>query len=175
MKALETNWRTELKGWWLVGWAVALYGLAGAAELYTSQYFSVPAQGPGIDPPFYFIRNDLVKGTCLAITGSISLLLGLCYWKKHPLYARMAVWMSILFSGGASVKSFVILIKTNNLFSPSSSKSSWLTFEEYTHDPSLWIAQFAPMIFACIIAFLTRNKTILAQADTSASRPKVDR
>ena len=153
---MENDRNKALRGWWIMLLFILFFCAGQSAGLYFSDIVYVPSQRIGDDPPFYFIRQDFVQGICLGISGFLGLAVGAFCWKRYPIYSGMIVWMSILWTGGALAKSIIILIKTNDILSPTTSESSWQTFEEYLNDPVILVSQGAVMILALAVAFLSR-------------------
>lgn len=155
---MKNELKTNLSGWWIMLICLIIYVAGLHAGQYYGQKAFVPSQGPGSNPPFYFIRNDYISGIFLGASELLILIVAGLSWKRYPIYARMVLWMGILWTGGSIVKSVIIAFHTTNILSPLLSESLWQTFNDYLHDPVIWISQGIVIFTALAIAFITRPR-----------------
>ena len=139
-------------GWWLLASMFVIFMIGSSIGLYWGERAFDPSQGPGGDPPFYFIRRDFIQGICMAASQLSVLFVCFVFMKRHPLYSWMTIGMSIIFCGGSIAKLIIIYFKTSNILTPQLSESSWNTFRDYINDPIIWISQGATLFLGLTIS-----------------------
>jgi hypothetical protein len=95
------------------------------------------SHGPGADPPWYFIGNDVVEG--LVAGAILAILLAVAFaCARAPAYsrfARMVSWQGVLWNAHKVLWGIVIWRNTSNLWDMERATTSWSTFSSYLHDP----------------------------------------
>ena len=64
---------------------------------------------------------------------------------------------SILYGGGSIGRLIIISFKTSNLLTPELAESSWTTFDEYLHDPMIWIARVSGFVLYLALGLLYKK------------------
>ncbi len=95
---MQTSVRSELRGWWILLVLVLIDAFVGTNwtfQQHVSHALGVPdTASPGDAPPFYFIRQDFVRGICAGIGLLLSFVLVAVTWKRFRHYSGIALWMS---------------------------------------------------------------------------------
>ena len=127
------------------------------------------SQYPGGMAPFYFIVRDFIGGICGAISLLLIFIIGLVNLKKYPNFAWTMMLISIIFGGGSIGWSIIISFKTSNLLTPELAESSWNTFDEYIHDPMIWIPRGLTFLLVVVIVSISivkrRNSQVMLGTD----------
>ncbi len=150
----------DYRGWWLI---LVMAGLQGGAfvieHFWFTKVFDSSLYPRGMDP-FYFIVRDFIGGICKAISLLLIFIIGLVNLKKYPSFARVIMLISTMFYGGVVGWSIIIFFKTSNLLTPELAESSWNTYEEYRHDPMIWVAHGLTLVLvvAMISLAVVRRK-----------------
>ena len=131
------------------------------AHFWFTKVFDSSQYPRGMDP-FYYIVLHFIGGICKAISLLLIFIVGLVNLKKYPSYAGTIMLVSTMFYGGSIGRSITIFFKTSNLLTPELAKSSWNTYDEYSHEPMFWIAHVLTLVLVAAIislAIVKRKKS----------------
>jgi hypothetical protein len=135
----------------------ALYGGSAIGGIGLSVIFRFPQDPVGGNPPWYYIRSDLLYGVAMAIGLLIAVAIGLSVRTRCPMYGNALIWMSILWNGPFVWKAIVILSRTSNVFDPARATTSWATFNEYVRDPRIWGGQAVVLSLGAVLAYVLQR------------------
>ena len=149
-------WKDLRNGGWLIVVLIVIHGITLETGIYLSQIFRIPGDGPGQVIPWYFIRRDFIEGICRAVEVTVCLLLGLLVWHRYRRYARMLIFLPLLFSGYAIWKLGVILLRTKHVMNPQLAQSSWPSFDAYFNDRLIWTGLPVVLLTGVAVSFLIK-------------------
>ncbi|MEA2558776.1 MAG: hypothetical protein QOH06_280 [Acidobacteriota bacterium] len=121
----------------LVALAVVFYALCGMLSVSFTRQLSF-SDSPGLEPPWYFIRQDAINGLCMLLYLVLCLAIGtLAIRKRWPGGAGMVLF-GIIWSSASVWQLALIYLKSDDIFDPVAARTSWPTFDSYIEDPLRW-------------------------------------
>jgi hypothetical protein len=126
---------------------------------YLSRLLDVPGgDAPGAsDGPFYFMRQDVIRGLCAATGMLLSLILVALTWKRFPKGSSTALWFGWLWSMPWVVDGLYTYCRSSHLMDPQRATAGWTTASAYIADPIRHTAMFLAMLVAVALGFLLRR------------------
>lgn len=136
---------------------ISLMFVSFAASFHFGEALRFPEDSPGIDPPWYFIRGDLITGICHAVGLLLTLIVLLPFllfrprWPR-PMWAGMAVWQAVLWNGLYIWPAILIYLRTSHPMTPQIATSDWANFSEYSSNWLRWTGLAAWMLASLWLA-----------------------
>lgn len=130
---------------------VLLYIVSLFLGTYLGETLEFPGDGPGQDPPWYFIRRHLIQDVTVVAAMLFGLLTGAVASQRRQDGARSLLLFCFTIGGLYGWRAVVILMKTRNVMSPELATTSWPTFEAYFGDSVIWIGRLAFVAIALIL------------------------
>jgi hypothetical protein len=131
---------------------------------------SVLGEGPGNNPPFYFLRQDAMDGLCAGIAMGLALVLVAVTWKRYRRASSMAFFMAWIWCMPGLVRGLIIWWRCPHLMDPQRAVSAWPTFDAWMYDPLPTVAMFLTLVLGVGWAFLCR-KSVNAQPPADSALP----
>ena len=135
---------------WLACLLTLIPGFSWTYHEYVSHLLNVPrGDAPGgNDAPFYFMRQDVVRGICAATGMFLSLVLVAVTWKRFPKGSSNALWFAWLWSMPWVAMALVTYCRSSHLMDPQRATAGWTTAEQYSSDPIRWTTFILAMLAA---------------------------
>ncbi len=125
---------------------------------YVSHLLNVPSgSAPGNDGPFYFLRQDVVRGICAATGMLLSLILVALTWKRFPKGSCNALWFAWLWTMPWAAVGLYAYCGSSHLMDPQTATAGWKTADEYVEDPIKPTAMLLMALVAVAMNLLFRR------------------
>ena len=147
----------------------ALYAGAHLASRWASSVFWTRSVGPGGDPPWYFIGQDLLTGLFCLGGMILTLIVAVGTRRRFGAGSGTAAWMAVLWMGYPAAQAFLILTRTTRIWDPSAAVSQWRTFDDYAADPMRYVV-FALSLVAALL-FGSGTQRFFEASSTEATGP----
>lgn len=142
---------------WLMTLAVVLYALASWLSLRFSETLKFPADYPGGDPPWYFIRRDAIQGLCFVPYLALCIGIGLAAIKNRIAGGATLIWFGTIWSAAPVWRLGVIYLRSDHIFDPVKARTAWPTFNSYFGDSLQW--GWIPLLVAgAIVQAVSRHR-----------------
>ncbi len=130
----KRSWPTTIL--WLLFYAILIAHLSGPMRNLVRAALAVPdAEGPGVDPPFYFAREDFVDGICAGIAELLILVLVAVTRRRFRDESWTILFVGSLFFVPKYVESCIIYWRCPGVMGAGHGQCRWATFREFLHDP----------------------------------------
>jgi hypothetical protein len=158
--------KSSTKADWIVMIGVTLIGAAVrynfAFERFLTRSLGFPdgsvlGEGPGNNPPFYFLRLDAMDGLCAGIAMCLALVLVCATWKRYRRSSSMAFFMAWIWCMPGVVRGLIIWWRCPHLMDPQRAVSAWPTFDAWMNDPLPSVAMGITLLLGVGWAFLFRK------------------
>lgn len=123
---------------WLMWVGVALYAVFAWLSVTLAQRFQFPADSPGDEPPWYFIRSDAIHGLCMLAYFLSCAVIGLVAMRKKIESGATLIWFSLIWASGPMWQMMLIFLRSDHVFDPVNARTAWPTHESYISDPHQW-------------------------------------
>ena len=157
---------------------IALLVASGTASIYFGESLRFPDDYPGADPPWYFIRRDLINGLCHAVGLALTLIVLLPFLFVRPgwprsMWAGMALWIAVLSHSAPIWTATLIYFRTTHPMTPAIAISDWATFHEYNRDWTRWVGLIVGLLAGLLLArSLTRWSRDLLLHEGRCDQPR---
>ena len=116
--------------------AVFLYLCCGALAAYFTSQLTF-ADMTGVDPPWYFIRQDAINGMCMLLYFVACVTVGTLAIRKNWPGGAAMVLLGVIWSAAPIWQLGLSYLKSEDIFAPTA-RTSWSTFDSYINDPMRW-------------------------------------
>ncbi|HNG95532.1 MAG TPA: hypothetical protein PLB32_22200 [Acidobacteriota bacterium] len=145
------EFKKQIAGIWLLPIFLVTLLLSTTLGLQLSQALFI--EGQPNNPPWYFIRQDFIRGLCDAVALLFSVTLGLVTWERYRICASMLIWLSVLYFGGKVWQVLVIFHRCDFVLDRRLAQTQWTSFESYLYDPLIWYGQLGIAVSAVGLAW----------------------
>jgi len=131
--------------------------LANPTSSWLASRFWMHEQGPGSQPPWYFIGQDLVEGLVYTAALLVAIPFLILVRRRYQEGSWMALWMALLWMGPGGAQAFYVIARSDGLWNADTATTAWVSFDQYLHDPLRRIIYFACLGGALFVAAASRR------------------
>ena len=145
-------------GRWLLVMFIGIYMLTNFCFLLLlTKTHLVTAQIAGQNP-WYWIQQDVVRSVASLVGFIAASVLPILYWNRHSLYARMALWMSLLWFGIGTLDGLRVFYHCKSVFDLSRASGPWATASDYIASKSPGLLLYSYLAFCFLLAFIFHRR-----------------